>query len=724
MENWILLMATVVSYTPTSVISNALFNFDAFNIANFKLTGTVNISVSDSFTYAQYRLLYLTLSSNIYTSLNTGSINWTQAQQDNINLITSTYSKFINLNLSSVVNDSGNTPTVVANTSDINISFIYRTDLKFSGISALGDDSAFGYTGSRGDIVLNSYGTGNDYSLNLASFSGHALMHEIGHSLGLSHPHSSIVNNVTTITTDYAATATVGFDKLGFHINDSSDMNKEYFTIMSYDDEVPPSGRDTFAQTPMILDAIALQTAYGEGSGTSGIGNDIIAPGATGGVSSYRTYFDTGGIDTIDMVNYASGAYLHMGTAIAGATHLVGVSMSMDDENTMASGGSPASLRWFYGEYENANGSASADLIYGNELGNIISGLGGNDTLSGGGGNDTLDGGDGLDIAVYSGKLAEYIVAYDSATSHYTVRDTVNGRDGTDSLISVEKIQFSDMTTLSSSFISLSQAKVFMASNAPEAFTVANSGVNLYGGAGTEVVTINSGVYSVTLDQNIDRVNLTGATSTFTFKQAGNQLMVYDSTGTTAIINIPVQEDSDGTQIGFNNGAFDAKFGAGQILLGGAIVNANNETVVSPITQTSTAAPATAVLSSAKIFMGNNDFFTVDDNGPIVFGNSGTESLTIASGSSNINFDQNVEQIYFVGSESNYKFLQTGNVINIYDSKMTLLAKGPVQSDPNGTLLTFTDGTASAIMAAGGVMTLGGATVSPIADNSISLVLY
>src|SRR5258706_6184790 len=99
-----------------------------------------------------------------------------------------------------------------------------------------------------------------------------------GHSVGLAHPHSSLHQGVPTITADYAATTTVGFDKLGFHINSALDMNKEYFSVMSYDDQTPAGG-DTYAQTPMILDVIALQSAYGEGADSSGPGNDALTQG-------------------------------------------------------------------------------------------------------------------------------------------------------------------------------------------------------------------------------------------------------------------------------------------------------------------------------------------------------------------------------------------------------------------------------------------------------------
>jgi len=439
--------ATYVPFTPTRLIEIAMFNFDAFGISDYKLTGTVGVSVSDAFTAAQYHASPSTISSDIYTSLASGSAAWTTTQLNNINLVTSIYSNFINLGFSPVVNESGFTPSAVGPASNINISLIYRTDLSSSGESALGTDTSFGYAQSRGDIVLNvngfgSSGLANDYSLDASSFGFHTLMHEIGHSIGLSHPHSSITNRIAVLTADYAATMNVGFDKLGFHIDSASDMNKEYFSVMSYDDQTPAGAPDTFAQTPMILDVIALQAAYGEGAGSSGTGDNTIAPGGSAGVGSYRSYFDTGGIDTIDLVNYATGAYLHMGTSIVSAAHLVGVSMSMVDANTMINaGGDPASLRWFYGEYENASGSAASDVIIGSSLNNVINGLSGDDTITGGAGNDTIDGGAGIDTAIFSSGRANYTVT--STGASYTIK-SLAGTDGTDTLQNLERLKFSD----------------------------------------------------------------------------------------------------------------------------------------------------------------------------------------------------------------------------------------------------------------------------------------
>ena len=461
-------MASYVSYTPLGIIAKALFNFDVYGIANFKISGLVNVSVSDAFTYQNYRSNYATVDPELYTSFSNGAGNWTAAQLTSIGQITTAYSQFANLQFSTVKNDAGYTPsaTYVTSSSDINISLIYRTDDKFSGVSAGGTDS-FGYPGSKGDIVLNIYGFGssglqNDYSLSSSSYGFHTLMHEFGHSLGLAHPHSAYVNGVPTVTDDYAAVLNVGFEKLGFKLQSATDLYKEYFSIMSYDDQRPVVGSDTFAQTPMILDVIALQAAYGIGSGTSGLTNDVIAPGGAGGVSAYRTYFDLGGTDTIDLSNYVTGAYLNMGTSIVGSSYSVGVSMSLADANILADNGSPTSLRWFMGEFENATGSASDDLIVDDGLDNNIHGGNGNDylaatnggnntlfgddgndTLSGGAGNDVMSGGAGTDTVSYAGLRAAYSINWSSALQTFTV---VSIADGQDTLSGIEIFKFSDLT--------------------------------------------------------------------------------------------------------------------------------------------------------------------------------------------------------------------------------------------------------------------------------------
>ena len=435
-------MATILSYTPSSVIDKAMFNFDAMGGTDFKLSGPISVSVSEPFIYSQYLNGF---GNNFAWTPDVASVYWNATQISNINSVLNVYKQFAQFDFSTVKDLTTYSPLGVGllGLSDINLTLLNRTDLKFAGISSLNQNS-FDYTGSQLDIELNvtSFGS-TDYTLSSTTYGGHALMHELGHSLGLSHPHSAITNGVATLSADFAATKDLGFSKLGFVLNSAADMNKEYFTIMSYDDQVPYNSVDTYAQTPMILDVIALQDAYGAGSGSTSTGDDTITPGGSGGVDSYRTYFDTGGTDTINLTNYVNGAYINLGTTIQGASHLVGVTMSLADEKLMVSGLAPKSLRWLYGEFENANGTSSSDLITGNDLANTINTNQGNDVLTGLGGNDVLDGGDGIDTAYYQGTSLQYSINL----SKSTITDTISTRDGIDSLANIERLHFTDVST-------------------------------------------------------------------------------------------------------------------------------------------------------------------------------------------------------------------------------------------------------------------------------------
>ena len=88
----------------------------------------------------------------------------------------------------------------------------------------------------------------------------------------------------------------------------------------------------------------------------------------------------------------------------------------------------------------NDTGNASANTLTGNGAANTFSGLSGNDQIFGG---------VGIDTAVYRGNFSDYTITYNNTTLVYTVQDNVAGRDGTDSVSSVEFFQFADVTKTS-----------------------------------------------------------------------------------------------------------------------------------------------------------------------------------------------------------------------------------------------------------------------------------
>lgn len=91
---------------------------------------------------------------------------------------------------------------------------------------------------------------------------------------------------------------------------------------------------------------------------------------------------------------------------------------------------------------ENLAGSSFADTLSGDAGANLLDGGAGDDLLSGQGGNDRIDGGAGVDTAIFSGSLRDYTLS--RTASGWTVSDRVAGRDGTDTLTAVERLQFAD----------------------------------------------------------------------------------------------------------------------------------------------------------------------------------------------------------------------------------------------------------------------------------------
>lgn len=113
-------------------------------------------------------------------------------------------------------------------------------------------------------------------------------------------------------------------------------------------------------------------------------------------------------------------------------------------------------------------------------------------------------------------------------------------------------------------------AKVFL--EAGDDYKVVNDGTTVYGVAGddTDSVVIESGATGVTVNANVDRIDFAGSIADFTFKAGfGANMMVYAADGTTLLATIPLQEDADGTQLVFSDGAIDSIFDGTSINTGG-----------------------------------------------------------------------------------------------------------------------------------------------------------
>lgn len=91
-------------------------------------------------------------------------------------------------------------------------------------------------------------------------------------------------------------------------------------------------------------------------------------------------------------------------------------------------------------------GANGDDIVDGGSGDDRISGGLGSDVLIGGQGDDRIDGNEGVDAAQFAGRFSDY--RFTKIEGGVLVSDTVSGRDGTDFLLSVEKLTFSDVASV------------------------------------------------------------------------------------------------------------------------------------------------------------------------------------------------------------------------------------------------------------------------------------
>ncbi len=231
-------------------------------------------------------------------------------------------------------------------------------------------------------------------------------MHEIGHSLGLKHPHEA---------------------EGAFGVMPRAYDTLEY-TVMSYRSYVGASttsgyvnGDVDYPQSLMMHDIRAIQQLYGANYSTNAgdtryswsptTGKMVVVDefagvqdnGTPAGNRIFLTVWDGGGTDTYDFSNYATNLKVDLqpgAWTTTSATQLA--RLDYYGTNTRVAAGNIANALLYEGNpaslIENAVGGSGSDTITGNVAVNALSGGAGNDTLRGLLGNDVLDGGAGNDL--------------------------------------------------------------------------------------------------------------------------------------------------------------------------------------------------------------------------------------------------------------------------------------------------------------------------------------
>lgn len=226
----------------------------------------------------------------------------------------------------------------------------------------------------------------------------------------------------------------------------------------------------TSAESAGDLALLGLRSRIGDTTGTLAplaVNNDAFGtmvgfPGGGSGMMAEYVYADASNFWGVYDIDSSLGAGASGGPLIqniGGVNYVVGALSAGDAGNTVSTyAGLFGAGTWDWlqaamstndslipGQQQSTFiGTSGNDVLTGSGAADTISGSGGNDTLTGSGGNDSIDGGSGIDTAVYSGVRAQYTGTI--AASSVTVIDLVAARDGTDTLTSIERVKFSDLS--------------------------------------------------------------------------------------------------------------------------------------------------------------------------------------------------------------------------------------------------------------------------------------
>jgi len=248
-------------------------------------------------------------------------------------------------------------------------------------------------------------------------------MHEIGHALGLKHPHQ--------VSGGGAAVLDPAYDGVEF-------------TIMSYRSyPAGPIGGYTietwgYPQSPMMLDIAMIQKIYGADYGTrSGDTTytvstttgeffvDGVSQGVPGANRVFRTIWDGDGTDHIDLSNYTTSMHADLNP---------GRGIEFD------TGGTFQAARLASGVHAGFNIYMS--LLHADDTRSLIENLttgSGDDILIGNAADNVLDGGAGVNTVIYDGQSTDYTI--DLGMGRITGAAT-----GTDTLVNIDFITFDDIT--------------------------------------------------------------------------------------------------------------------------------------------------------------------------------------------------------------------------------------------------------------------------------------
>ncbi len=291
--------------------------------------------------------------------------------------------------------------------------------------------------------------------------------------------------------------------------------------------------------TPIVLLGSTLNGDAGADLLTGGTGADTLNGGADD-----DTLNGAGGNDTInggdgtDTAVFTGNRSTYTITVSGGTTTVTGA----DGTDTVTN---VERLQFADGLFDPAgnaltggpiNGTSNADTLNGTSGADVINGLDGDDVISGGTGNDTIDGGAGTDTAVFSGARSGYTVSTVGGTT------TVTGPDGTDTLTTVERLQFSDLTLI----VGAGGGQYFAGTGGNDTITGTAFADEILAAAGDDTLTGAGGNDTINGGDGTDTAAFSGARAGYTISTVGGVTTVTGPDGTDTLTTVERLQFADG----------------------------------------------------------------------------------------------------------------------------------------------------------------------------------
>ena len=296
----------------------------------------------------------------------------------------------------------------------------YFEDFGFQEVGRLG-----------GDIWVDNTVASNFFPLESSYYSSLTLIHELGHSLGLSHPGNY---NATDDDDGDGVADPITYGNDAFYAQDSLQ-----YTVMSYFDAFETGAQHidwslmnfSYASTPLVHDIAIIQQMYGADTETR-LGDTTYGFNSTADRDVYDfevntrpilTIYDAGGSDTIDFSGWDTPSVIDLneGAFSSGGGVMEFLSLEEINANRAALGFAPRTQATYdlyislFAEPQGLTNGLYKDNIsiaYGTVVENAVGGAG-DDLIVANSAANRIDGGDGKDRVSYETALSGIVLLMD-----------------------------------------------------------------------------------------------------------------------------------------------------------------------------------------------------------------------------------------------------------------------------------------------------------------------